>query len=355
MGSAGALLILATVMSAIRAFVLPRGVATRLASVVFLCSRVVFNFRMRFQKDFADRDRVFALFAPVSLLLLPVAWLVLAGTGYAAIYWGLGTHSWRLAVHDSGSSLFTLGNAPIHGAAATLVSFSEAGLGLGLLALLIAYLPTMYGSFQRREVAVTLLEVAASTPPSAGNLLERYHRIHGLDKLEDLWPGWETWFADIEESHTSLGAMAFFRSPQPDRSWITAAGAVLDTASFVASSIEMDRAPGAEILVRAGYVALRGIADFFSMPYNPDPSPTDPISVTRGEYDQLWDRLATIGVPLKADREVAWRAFAGWRVNYDEPLIAIASLVMAPPAPWSSDRARPFRRPPIRFRRRRRA
>lgn len=353
-GVLGTLLILETVMSAIRTFVLPRGDATRLARLVFVGVRLLFNFRMRFQRTFADRDRTFALFAPVSLLLLPGAWLLLVGIGYTGIYWALGTDSWALASRDSGSSLFTLGNAPISGAwPTTMISFTEAGLGLALLALLIAYLPTMYASFQRREVAVTLLEVAASSPPSAGNMLERYHRIHGLDKLDELWPRWETWFADIEESHTSLGAMAFFRSPQPDRSWITAAGAVLDTASFVASSLEVDRAPGAEILVRAGYVALRGVADFFAIAYDPNPAPDDPISITREEYDQLWDRLAAIGVPLAADRDAAWRSFAGWRVNYDRPLLALAGLVMAPPAPWSSDRAIPFRRPPIRRKRRR--
>jgi hypothetical protein len=50
-------------------------------------------------------------------------------------------------------------------------------------------------------------------------------------------------------------------------------------------------------------------------------------------------RLAAGGVPLKADREQAWRDFSGWRVNYDMVLILLAGLTKAPPAPWSSDRA----------------
>ena len=48
--------------------------------------------------------------------------------------------------------------------------------------------------------------------------------------------------------------------------------------------------------------------------------------------------LAGAGVPLKADREQAWRDFAGWRVNYDSVLLALAELMMAPPARWISDR-----------------
>ena len=45
------------------------------------------------------------------------------------------------------------------------------------------------------------------------------------------------------------------------------------------------------------------------------------------------------GVPLIADRDQAWRDFAGWRVNYDTVLLALAAMTMAPYAPWSSDRS----------------
>ena len=44
----------------------------------------------------------------------------------------------------------------------------------------------------------------------------------------------------------------------------------------------------------------------------------------------MWDRLAAQGVPLVDDREQAWRDFAGWRVNYDRPLLSLAAYVDAP-------------------------
>jgi hypothetical protein len=354
-GLAGVFVVLETLMSAIRTFVLPRGDATRLTRAVFVSNRTLFNLRMRRMDSYEDRDRLFALFAPVSLLVLPAVWLVLIGGAYAVLFWALGAVPFSAAASQSGSSLLTLGFNQVYGFWPHLLAFSEAALGLGLLAVLIAYLPTMYGAFQRRETSVTLLEVRASSPPSAANMIQRYYLIHGLDSMAELWPQWETWFADIEESHTSLGAMAFFRSPQPDRSWITAAGAVLDAASFTASTLDIERQPSASICIRAGYVALRGICDFFGMPYDPDPAPTDPISVTRAEYEAVCDRLERVGVPLKPDRDETWAAFQGWRVNYDEPLLALCGLVMAPPAPWSSDRARPFFRPRITRRGRRRA
>ena len=179
----------------------------------------------------------------------------------------------------------------------------------------------------------------AGTPPSAIQLFKRYHRIHGLEKLDSLWITWEAWFADLEESHTSLGVLAFFRSPQPHRSWITAAGAILDAASLATSSIDIPRDPQADVCIRAGFLALRHIADFFRIPYDPNPSPTDPISISREEFEAACDELANAGVPLKLDRDQAWRDFAGWRVNYDTVLLALATLTMAPEAPWSSDRA----------------
>lgn len=49
--------------------------------------------------------------------------------------------------------------------------------------------------------------------------------------------------------------------------------------------------------------------------------------------------LEDAGVPLKADRDQAWRDFAGWRVNYDKVLLATCDLTTAPTAPWSADRA----------------
>jgi hypothetical protein len=143
---------------------------------------------------------------------------------------------------------------------------------------------------------------------------------------------------DLEESHTSLAALSFFRSPQPHRSWVIAAGAVLDGAALVRSVVDIPADSQADLCIRAGYLALRYIGAFFRIPYNPNPSPNDPISVSRAEFEAALDEMATAGVPLKTDREQAWHDFVGWRVNYDTVLLALAELMIAPSARWSSDR-----------------
>ena len=337
----GAAVVGATVGSAVRTVVLPRGIPAKLASAVFIGVRAVFNLRLRRVDSYERRDRAMALYAPLSLLLLAVAWLAIILAGYTAMLWALGAHPVREAFTMSGSSLFTLGFDRPPDLPKVALSFTEATLGLSMLALLITYLPSLYGAFSKREAMVTLLEVRASSPPSGVELILRYHRIHGLDELEGLWTSWENWFVELEETHTSLPSLVFFRSPQPDHSWVTAAGAVLDGAAL-AQSCFPERSPQAQLCLRAGYVALRRVADFFAIPYAANPAPDDPITIARDEFDAAYDRLAADGVPLVEDREQAWRDFNGWRVNYDTVLVTLAQLVMAPYAPWSSDRSATF-------------
>ena len=88
----------------------------------------------------------------------------------------------------------------------------------------------------------------------------------------------------------------------------------------------------------AGYIALRRIAEYFEVVYDPEPKPGDPISIAQSEFDEAYDALAAAGLSLNSDRVQAWRDFAGWRVNYDAVLLALAELTIAPYAPWSSDR-----------------
>ena len=344
---AGVVLVFVTVTSAVLTVVVPRGTPVLLTRWVFLGVRSLFTLWGRRADSYRQRDQAMAMYAPVSLLCLALTWLALELFAYMLIYWSLGERPWSLAFSLSGSSLLTLGFVLPPDLPRMSLSFSEGALGLMLLALLISYLPAIYASFSRREALVAALDVRAGLPPTAAEMLERMSRIKGLDQMAGFWRRWEAWFMDIEETHTTNPALVFFRSPVWQRSWVTAAGAVLDGAAISASTVEGPRQSDAELCIRAGYLSLRRIADYFAVPYDPDPRPDDPISITRQEYDQVCDRLAKAGVPLRPDREQTWRAFAGWRVNYDTVLLALAGLVMAPYAPWSSDRSLRFRRPPL--------
>jgi hypothetical protein len=288
-----------------------------------------------------------ANFVPVSLMVLVPTLLIIMNLGFTLVFWGARGGELYPAFLISGSSLLTLGSTPPTTPLEVLLSYAEATVGLTLTAVLIAYFPTMYSAFSQREVLVRQLETRAGSPPSAVYFFELAYPLGRMD-LGDFWREWELWFAQIDETHTSLGPLSFFRSSQPHHHWITAAGAVLDTAALHQAVLDYPRDPGAALCIRAGYLALRHICDLFSIPYPPDPHyPRNPISISRLEFDQACDRLTQAGLPLKADRDQAWTDFAGWRVNYDQTLLALCTLLMAPEAPWSSDRMPAYRPLPL--------
>jgi hypothetical protein len=256
--------------------------------------------------------------------------------GFTAIFWGLGGYTVGEAFRLSGSSLLTLGSSiPTTGADA-IFTFIEAITGLGLAALLVGYLPTMYAAYSRRELEVSLVEVWADRPASAATLLIRYHERRHLDGLNDEWRRWELWFAEVGQSHTTLSAIAFYRSAQPEQSWIVAAGAVLDATALSRSLLDIPASWLADLTMRAGTVAVRRIADFFGIKYNVDPSPDDVTSVTREKFDAVAAQLEAAGLPLRADRDAAYRDFNGARAAYDRPLLALSRLVLAPEALWNT-------------------
>jgi hypothetical protein len=334
----GSAVVVATLASAVKTVVVPRAEPVMLARGVFVSLRRLFDLRVRRAASWEVADRIMSRFAPFALLTLVAVWVAVVLAGFMPIFWALGVDWPRDAFEQSGSSLLTLGFAADRHGPVIAATFVEATIGLGLVALLISFLPTMYQLFSRREVLVSQLDVRAGTPPTPVALFRRAKRIGWIEDLDGFWLDWERWFTEVEESHTSYLALPFFRSPHHGRSWITAAGTVLDSAALRASAIDLPRSWQAQLCLRAGYLALRRIAGAYGIDYDRDPAPADPISITRDEFDHVLAELAEIGVPLKHDHDQAWRDFAGWRVNYDRVLLMLCGLLMAPDAPWSSDR-----------------
>jgi hypothetical protein len=336
----GAALAAYTFYAAALTFVVPRSSANFLSGMVFRPVRRIFRFIAARLSTYEQRDAFMSLYAPLSLLLLVPFWLLVTALGFSMIYWALGITPWTDAFIASGSSLLTLGYVGYDSLILHLFSFTEATIGLMLVAMLIAYLPTMYSAFQQREAAVSLLEVRAGTPPTAAELIWRLYGIEpDISDRKRFWESWEQTFTEIDESHTTLPALVFFRSPRTGQSWVVAAGVVLDAAALQQSAVEEPHLSHTLLAIRAGRSALSRIADFFEVPYNPDPHyPADPIHVSRAEFDAALNRLAAQGVPVREDRDLAWRNFAGWRVTYDSVLVALSRMTMAPEAPWLAEK-----------------
>jgi len=164
------LMVVVTGLSALRTFVLPRAANTFLSRLVFVTIRSGFDKVVRRVDRYERQDAVMALFAPVGLLALPVVWLLLVFSSYGLAFWAIDpVAGWQRAADESGSSLFTLGFRPPADFPARVLGFTEAALGLTLIALLITYLPSIYAAFSRREAAVQKLAVRAGSSASTAS------------------------------------------------------------------------------------------------------------------------------------------------------------------------------------------
>jgi len=349
-GSIGVAFALATLGSAIRTVVVPRGEQVFITRTLFIFLRWIFHVVAVRMHSWESHDRMKARMAPMGLMLLPAVWATAVISSFSLVFWALENDTIGEAWVLSGSSLTTLGFRTAASGPGLAAAIVEGLIGLGLVGLMISFLPTIYSAFSRRESPVAKLFLRASDRTghvSPSTLLTRVQIIDGLDQMPQLWSEWEDWFVDIEESHTSFPMLVFFRSPVTERSWVGGAGLALDTASLYVSTLDLPRAPRAELMIRTGTLALRRISDYFAFDYDKDPAPDDPIAIERCEYEEVYEALKAAGLPVLDDRDAAWRKFAGWRVNYDQPLLQLASFVDAPPALWSSDRSVAYRRPTV--------
>ena len=340
----GALVALGTLLAAIQTVVVPRAERSLLIRFVYVGMGMLFSVLARRRKTYEARDALLARYAPTTLMVLPVVWATGVIYGFSLMFWALDVRPYREALTLSGWSLTTLGYRATTDFFTLALAGVEALIGLGIVAFLISFLPTMYGAFSTREATVARLEIRAGTPPTPEAMIILAHETGGLDDMDETWTEWEQWFIHVEETHQTYPALAYFRSVRPERSWVTAAGCILDTAAIMLSTVTVPHSPAAPFMIRAGYVALRNIADFFAIDYDPDPMEMAPITVRRDEFYETYEALKDAGVPVVEDRERAWRDFAGWRVNYDNCLVGLASMISAPPGKWSTDRPSPYHR-----------
>ena len=359
--AAGSLLVAAVLVSALRTVVLPQGGQTGITRFVFAVANRVFT------GDTTRRllpRRLSGLYAPVALVSLPFAWCMLIAVGFSFVFWGLDIGSFSDAWVTSGSSLFTLGFAKPEGGGLIWLTFVEATIGLGVVALLISFLPTLYAAYSAREQGVGMLAPLTGSPASATQLLWRLHAAQSLAG-SGTWSSTSAWFVAVEQSHIAFPALSQFPPQQEELSWVATAGTVLDAAAIALSVAEIEMGQpvdaaadaggerpqlgGLLLLLAHGTSAIVGTARAAGIAVEDPPTLVDlvlgtdhdpkPISVERREYDEALEFLAEAGVVGAVDAEQGWVNFSRIRASYDTALRGLAGLTHAPPAPWTSDRA----------------
>ena len=329
---------LTVLISLLRTLVVPRGLTPRLGGgLEGLVRRVFRRVAKRAPGGYLYKDRILTYEGPVRLVAVLMQWVVLALLAFALIFWPF-AGSFPQAIETAGSAMFTLGFVPVHDPVPVAATFFAALTGLSIVAVQIAYLPTIYAAFNRRETLVTMLSSRTGAPPWGPEVLARHALINNLDDLPQFFRDWELWAADVAESHTNYPVLLAFRSPHPMRSWVVALNAILDAAALYLSLAPSMAPSQANAFIRMGYSGLREVATVFRWQFDPDPLPEDPIELTFEEFKRAVVLLDEASFPRERSAEEAWPDFHGWRVNYESLVYRIADRLTAPPGLWLGPR-----------------
>jgi hypothetical protein len=246
---AGAMLIVLVLQDAFEVMLLPRRVKRRyrFTSVYFRCAWAGWVALARVFSPGPRQERILSMFGPLSMTLLFAIWAIGLILGFGLVQWS--AQQWggfrpaanlAASIYLSGVTFFTLGYGDLipKTPPAQFAAVLEAGVGFGLIAVVIGYLPVLYQLFSRREAHVIQLDGRAGSPPTATTLLTRHAEGDGLDKVDDLLRSWEVWGAELLESHLSYPMLTYYRSQHDDQSWLAALAALLDTCTLVLVGVE---------------------------------------------------------------------------------------------------------------------
>lgn len=282
------------------------------------------------------RPADFALnaYPAVSLLGLLVVWLVGLLFGWALVYRGLGEPAsaggdWATTLYFAGTGLLAASFGVARGTAAEMLSLVETVMGLGTVALLISYLPALYGAYSTREVKLLTLDDPLGSRITPVRVIA-VHAPHGdLEFFYRFCADWEQWTAEVLESHSSYPMLALFRSQHAGQSWITALGVVIDAATLACAGIVDADSREPYFLYRRGQRAVVDIASRLDVPrepwlrdwFNPD------------LFDAAWAQLRTLGVPLRGQEE-AFERLVELRAGYSRRLQELIDYLLAPHGFW---------------------
>ena len=251
---AGVALIVLNFADCFQAMILPRRLALRWwrpTRLYYRSAWAVWRAAARLLSSGKRREGFLSVFGPLSLPILFIVWAVGLIAGFALLHVALAAPlnpsgepgDFLTLFYLSGQTFFTLGYGDVTEASplGRLLAVAEAGLGFGFMAVIIGYLPVLYQAFSRREVAISLLDARAGSPPSAAQLLLRLGRSSaGVAAAAPLLAEWERWSAELLESHLSFPVLSFYRSQHDNQSWLAALTAMLDACALLLTGVECD-------------------------------------------------------------------------------------------------------------------
>lgn len=287
------------------------------------------------------RESLLGTYGAAAVIFLLLTWVTCLILGYGLILDSLKSQvrpvpeNLLASLYFAGAAMLTIGFGDLVATQwpARFVTLVAGATGLGVFAVVITFLFSLYGSFQRREVAVVVLEAGAGAPPSGVTLLETYATAAIMDDLPRVFSDWQAWAAEVLDSHLAYPILAYFRSSHDNDSWISSLGAVMDAATLVVTALENGPKGWARLSQAVGGHCLEDMVQYFQLP-----DPQGESYVDRAEFDEACRRLAAAGLALRPADE-AWERFSHLRATYAGRVNALARYFASPPAQWIGDRS----------------
>jgi hypothetical protein len=276
-------------------------------------------------------DTALGVFGPLGLLAILATLSIGVILGFAGLHWANASH---LSIHGglhfgrdlyfSAATFFSASTPYLPaGSVGETLQVVEAATGFGFLAIAIGYLPALFQAFSRRETAVSRLDPRAGSPPSAAALLERSGARGGWSELDEYLREWETWTAELMETHLSYPIIGYFRSQHVNQNWLAALTTVVDACAYAIAYGPEEEIEAAELTFRIGRHALADLAHAFtSSRFDSDP-PAARERLTAEHLAELHTRLEGSGLHTDGDEESA-RRLEKLRSSYELYAIAIA-------------------------------
>ena len=333
-------LIVVVFIDTFEAMILPRRVrhGYRLARLFYRSAWLLCRGLARLLPAGRWRQGLLGIFGPLSLFVLVGVWAAGLITGFALLHWSMGTalslpatadDSFVTYLYFSGTTFFTLGYGDVvpTGTWGRMLSVVEAGIGFGFLAVVISYLPVLYQAFSRREIAISLLDARAGSPPSAGELLRRLaesrNRAPAVPACAGAGPllaDWERWAAELLESNLSYPVLSYYRSQHDNQSWVAALTTILDTSALLIAAVESPDGYQA----RLTFAMARHAAVDLALVFQTAPLPPDPDRLPAAELIRLRESLLHVGLEMRDGPAVA-KTLAELRALYEPIVNALAA------------------------------
>jgi Ion channel len=358
---AGLVFCLGAMLDAFQTIILPRRPTGRLriTRLFFLATWPPWSALARLNKNDKIREQMLSVYGPLSLILLLVVWAMLLVSGYALLYFALGSpfadpivsetagafRRFRMDLYVSGTTLFTLGLGDVlpRSLSARALVVLESATGLGLVALVIGYVPVLYTGFSRREVSVALLDGRAGSPPASAELLRRHSFDGGQEALTVLLVEWERWAAEVLESHVSYPILCYYRSQHDNQSWLAALTAVLDACALLISVAPSGAARQAQLTFAMGRHVLVDLGHVFHLEKRaaawqeePGICRTAPARLPPERFDVLCGWMTKAGIVLCGDPQSPARLHA-LRALYEPHAAALGSYLELTLPAWVPD------------------